>query len=146
MTGELEAGPTVSITAPPGWDLYGSGDGLTEYDIVTAEMIGEAGLSQLVVVSDQNLGISREETYETALGVYEEKDAYADVTALDPISIDGAEFLGIEAVAQMSAADLRVQYWFGEVDGSVLGIYVQHSSAEPIPDSLLSVRDSITFG
>lgn len=147
FTGAAETGPSVTITAPEGWELYGAEDAFSPFDIVTAEKFDEAGYGQSIIVTDQNLGIGADEVFETTLEVYQESsETHSDVKVLDPITVDGVEFQGLEAVADLSSGNLRIQYWFGEVDGAVLGIYVEHSGDEEIPQSVLDIRDTITFG
>ena len=146
FTGAAETGPSVTITAPAGWKLYGAEDAFSPFDIVTAEKFDESGYGQSIVVTDQNLGIGADEVFETTLEVYRDTETHSDVRVLDPIIVDGVEFQGLEAVAVLSTGSLRIQYWFGEVDGAVLGIYVEHSGDEEIPHSVLDVRDTITFG
>lgn len=146
FTGAAETGPPVTITAPAGWELYGAEDAFSPFDIVTAEKFDESGYGQSIVVTDQNLGIGADEVFETTLEVYRDTETHSDVRVLDPITVDGVEFQGLEAVAALSTGSLRIQYWFGEVDGAVLGIYVEHSGDEEIPHSVLDVRDTITFG
>lgn len=137
---------TIEVDVPDGWEAFGVEEAFTDYDLVTLEAGDIEGDDfRTIVVTDQNLGIDAQDVYDLMFEAYATDEDFSEVTQLDPADIDGSEFHGLEAVATMSSGQSRVQYWFGDVGESVLGIYVYSAGTEQIPDEMNDIRDSIVF-
>lgn len=141
----LSGGTHVTMTAPEGWRLFRVDEALADFDILTATRGGVDAPLQTVVVSDQQLGLDAHGVYETALSVHESSpENYSEITVLDPITVDGIEFIGFEALVHLPSGDARIQNWYGDADDTVLGIYLHHGvGSESIPDDVIAIRDSL---
>lgn len=139
----------LTIDAPEGWEAYGVEEAITNFDLITLMKGGTGPEDPLesIIVSDQQIGLDAQGTMESMYQSYgSDAERYSGLTELAPLTLDGTQFVGFEVVSNTQSGTSRIQYWFADIDDTVIGIFVHHGSGdEPMPDELIALRDSLTI-
>ncbi|WP_054952792.1 hypothetical protein [Flaviflexus massiliensis] len=142
----LKGQTQLTIDVPEDWEVFGVEEAITDFDLITM-MKGGTGDFPLesIILTDQDLGVDAATTMQSMYDSYAANSAvYQDLTMLDPITIDGVEFVGFDVISNTQVGTSRIQYWFADLEDTVLGAFVHYGSAEePMPQHLTDLLHTL---
>lgn len=144
----LSGSTELTVTVPAGFTAIGVEDAAVEFDVITVTRQGATADDpwHQAVFSDTNVGLDAAGTRDSYLTAGEAADSTESITDLEPVTVDGVEFVGFEMVSQAPSGRMRAQWWFGDLSDTVLAIYFSTTHGDDeIPQELIGVRDSLTI-
>ena len=150
MMSATRSGKTIiGMDVLEGWKVYGAEGGLSALDLIGAKRGGsgkEGDEYETIIVSDFLTTISAAEASDIAYETYmTEHEDLSNFVKIEPVTVGGIAFFGWEADGNDEFGPYRDQHLYGNVDDSVLDIYLHSAGPAPLNADLVAFRDSLTF-